>query len=166
MNSPPHQLFSLMTVKSHVGLSKTRGKASYHFTNIGITCVFKGYLYKNMDIAELIFCLRNRVKGSSSLELHMVTVFSTYSNLPILLKFCYILLVSIVIKHLAGMDIVIHVKQFILILGYEYYFDIPKQDYYILKILCCPKSTLSFHRPSCFASLIGKRIFNRTFFKD
>ena len=75
-----------MTVKSHVGLSKTRGKASYRFTNTGITCVFKGYLYNNMDIAELIFCLRNHVKGSSSLELQMVTVFSVYRNLLILLK--------------------------------------------------------------------------------
>ena len=73
-----------------------------------------------MDIAELIFCLRNRVKGSSSLELQMVTVFSTYRNLLILLKFCYMLLVSIVIKYLAGTD-----KQLILIGGYEYYFDIP-----------------------------------------
>ena len=107
MNSPPHQLFSLMTVKSHVGLSKTRGKASYHFTNIGITCVFKGYLYKNMDIAELIFCLRNRVKGSSSLELQMVTVFSTYRNLLILLKFCYMLLVSIVHR----IKIILHIHE-------------------------------------------------------
>ena len=75
-----------MTVKSHVGLSKTRGKASYHFTNIGITCVFKGYLYNNMDIAELIFCLRNRVKGSSSLKLQMVTVFFANRNLLIFLR--------------------------------------------------------------------------------